>query len=67
MADHHMPPLTAAQHRAYHLTRVWLTALELSTDLEMARNDGATSAELAARLHISVPLLEALEEGLHRG
>lgn len=67
MADHHAPPLTAAQHRAYFLTRVHLSSIELSVDLELAREDGAGSQELADRLRISVQTLEQLEEGLNRG
>lgn len=66
MADHHGPALTRAQHRAYHLTRVWLTALELGVDLQLARSDGATSEQLATRLGIDVATLEALEAVLCR-
>jgi DNA-binding CsgD family transcriptional regulator len=67
MADHHAPALTPAQHRAYFLTRAHLTAVELSVDLELARQDGASSQELADRLNISVATLEALEEAWNGG
>lgn len=66
MADHHAPSLTRAQHRAYHLTCVRLSSVGLAVDLEMARENGASSEQLAAWLRISVETLEALEAGLCR-
>lgn len=66
MADYHVPPLTAGQHRAYLRARVRQSSIALAVDLENARQDGATSQQLAKWLRISVETLEALEEGLNR-
>jgi hypothetical protein len=65
MADHHVPPMSPAQHRAYFLTRVRLSSVDLAVDLENARRDGVTTEQLAAWLRISPQTLLALEEGLN--
>lgn len=59
--------MTPAQLRSYVLTRAYLTALELSVDLQLAREDGATTEQRAGRLRISPATLLELERAWNRG
>lgn len=55
---------TERMHRAYVLTRMRQTARELQVDVQLAREAGATSWELAHALRISTEQLEQLEEAV---
>lgn len=59
--------MTPAQLRSYVLTCAYLTALELSVDLQLAREDGASTEQLAGRLGISPATLLELERAWNRG